>query len=165
MGKAVVRLMGACAGVVAIESASSAWAIDKSWAAKSGGNFERATSWSPRGAPGVNDRAIFDLVGRKGATASYTVKFNSDPTNLSAWMKLGVVTWDLNGHTYTLTSPTESLRAGMAGASSDLQVNDGILNTVTVVSGGTSGLGSLGSRFGIGLDATWNNSSDVVVGQ
>src|SRR5688500_19678468 len=102
MGRAAACLVAACAGVVILGSNRQTWGVDKNWTAKSGGNFERAAAWSPRGAPGINDRAIFDLAGRKGARAAYTVKFTSDPTNLGAWVKQGVITWDLGGHAYAL---------------------------------------------------------------
>jgi T5SS/PEP-CTERM-associated repeat protein len=65
--------------------------------------FSTAGNWTPAGPPGTTGEARFN-----NAASAYTVSFNTDPTN--ARMRVGHdhAIFDLNGHTYTLTTTSTS---------------------------------------------------------
>jgi hypothetical protein len=68
------------------------------WNNPEGGSFQNAINWDPQTIPAGNDNAAFDLAG------SYTVSLDSDVThNALLGNGLGAnVTFELNGHTYTV---------------------------------------------------------------
>ncbi|MBA3484910.1 MAG: hypothetical protein H0T51_24185, partial [Pirellulales bacterium] len=67
-------------------------------------------NWTPTGPPGTTGEARFN-----SPDSTYTVTFNTDPTN--ARMRVGNdhVTFDLDGHTYTLTTTSTSSPSLMVG--------------------------------------------------
>src|SRR5687768_13111271 len=67
------------------------------------GNFGNPFIWSPNGPPGVGQEARFN-----SAASAYTVTFTSSPTNFRTFIGNDQVTFNLGGHTYTLTSTDTS---------------------------------------------------------
>ena len=62
-------------------------------------NFANPFAWTPIGSPGPGEEARFN-----SANSVYTVTFTTDPTNFRTIVGNDHVTFNLNGHTYTLTS-------------------------------------------------------------
>lgn len=135
-------------------------ADDRSWSNAGGGVFGNSLNWTPNAVPDSGDVAIFNL----GAT--YTVNFAQHHTNQRALIRSGVVTFDLAGHTYSLTqtgTTNPSIVVGQAnGDVADLQILNGTL------SGSTSMIGQLSGSTGIGRvagpNASWTNSESMIVG-
>src|SRR4051812_13236757 len=77
----------------------------RDWINPAGGSFDTSTNWSYGGVPAPSDTAHFDSV-----SGLYTVSFPTSPTNdrliLDSEFSSFTVTFDLQGHTYTLTNPT-----------------------------------------------------------
>ena len=105
-----------------------AWALNFTWNSQTGGSFQSATNWTPPfvGPPDdASDTAIFALGG------TFTTSFAGDVTNgqLAIRATSGIVTLDLDGHTYTLSGPAAgSLFVGQAvGNIANLVLTDGTL--------------------------------------
>src|SRR3954469_6305666 len=60
--------------------------------------FSTSTNWTPTGPPGSTGEARFN-----SSASAYTVSFSNDPTNARTRVGDDHVTFNLNGHTYTLT--------------------------------------------------------------
>ncbi len=108
--------------------AGDTWALNFTWSSQSGGSFQSATNWTPPfvGPPDdASDTSIFALGG------TLTTLFADDVTNgqLAIRAASGIVTLDLNGHTYTLSGPAAgSLFVGQsAGNVARLDLTDGIV--------------------------------------
>src|SRR5947209_20513791 len=82
------RRLGACLLAVAAASPLTALAATDNWTNTAGGLFFTATNWNSNPVvPGNADTAAFSL------NNTYTVQFNSSPTNTSFLMPQGNVTW------------------------------------------------------------------------
>jgi hypothetical protein len=63
---------------------------------------------------------------RDSANSAYTVSFTTDPTNARLRVVNDYVIFDLNGHTYTLTTTSTSSPSIMVGEFSNLTVKTGV---------------------------------------
>jgi hypothetical protein len=107
--------------------------IARLWNRPEGGFFNDAFNWDPFGIPGASDGAEFDLA------STYPVNFGSDPTNGSAYVGAGNVTFDLNaGGAMRTYSPGRLDVIGSGGSNPKLLVRDGNVNAsiVRVQNGG-----------------------------
>jgi fibronectin-binding autotransporter adhesin len=125
----VLRLLGLfsvlCAGV-------RADAAVKRWTNMFGGAFNAAANWSG-GIPGSGDIAEFG-VATLFTPGTYIVTFDVSPTNQAIHVEDDLVTFDLNGRTYTTTAATGNEIGTVAGQSGRLTITDGIWN-LPIVSG------------------------------
>src|SRR5688572_9406127 len=78
---------------------AAALGVERFWDEPAGGTFGEPGNWAGGVAPGSDDIAVFDL-----PASSYAVGFSAGRSNLQLTVNDGRVTYDLNGHTYTLTS-------------------------------------------------------------
>ncbi|MBX7072873.1 MAG: PEP-CTERM sorting domain-containing protein [Pirellulales bacterium] len=146
------------------------------WVNAAGGTFSGASNWSPLGAPGLSNTAVFDLPN------TYTVNFDGNVTNDVLSVRNGAVTFNLAGNTYTLASPSVLSTIGEgAGLTASLTINNGTLvtnaariatanggsGTVTVGAGGTWNLSGQSANIGAHGNGTLNiqGGGDVVSGQ
>ena len=129
------------------------------WLGTNGG-FRDPTKWWPNGVPSTADWASFALV------VPSTVSFDSDVSNAVLNVAAGDVTFELAGHTYSLTNPSStaypySVNVGTVEAwTGELTLRGGTLNGATSVLGvvyGTAGLVT------VDTGATWHNSGILCV--
>ncbi|MCB9867242.1 MAG: hypothetical protein H6816_11505, partial [Phycisphaerales bacterium] len=116
-----------------LATASTARASDINWVAMFGGAYNAAANWNG-GVPGSSDIAHFTITSSPFTQASYTVDFDVNPANQAIKVEDDHVTFDLNGHNYTLNStPTFPYPSNDIGTvstrSGRLTITDG---TVTV---------------------------------
>ena len=144
------------AGLLATVSPSNA--VNRYWIAGDG-NFSSTSNWaaSSGGAggasiPGPSDIAKFDR------SATYDVRFSSNPTNSALDVARGTVTFDLNTNIYTLTSSSAVDVGVEAGQTARLTLIDGQLRVNTTGDNVSVGVVSTGfltlnanSRVGSGL--------------
>ena len=94
-----MRRFGAALAVVVLPCFSiTAHCGVMAWTNAAGGSFHDSANWRPNAVPSAGDTAVFDLAG-----APYTVAWSSDVTNHTHIVKAGDVTFDLRGHTYSLS--------------------------------------------------------------
>lgn len=97
------------------------------WNDNGGGSFGDGANWLPDG-PGPGDEAVFDLA------STYTVGFGSAASTDRTVIIDGHVTFDLNGHTYTLNDADGEggLIGPYGGTDARLVVTDGTLAGQTI---------------------------------
>lgn len=131
------RLIFRCchiSGLVALTllvSRLGAFPVNITWHTPVSGQFEDDSNWSfvthPR--PTTNGIASFWQDG------SYTVSFNSSPSNLRLQVTSGDVNFALNGNTYTLVDADfgpESIEVGTGGSSASLTLSNGVVRSFDV---------------------------------
>ena len=101
-------------------------AADKRWSNMFGGAFNAAANWTG-GVPGSADIAEFG-VATLFTPGTYTVDFDVSPTNQAIHVEDDIVTFDLNGHTYTTTATTGNEIGSVVGQEGRLTITDGIWN-------------------------------------
>jgi T5SS/PEP-CTERM-associated repeat protein len=144
-----MRASLAVAAFVGVAGISSARAATVSWNKTTGGGFSDGTNWSnpisPNTPPGTGDAAYF----LKDAT--FQVTFTQNVTNQQTYNAYGVVTFDLGGNTWNLTS-----------TGTNVTVNQGTRNVI----GGhtTSGDSTIsGDRLTVGLSHADGRSAALSV--
>lgn len=128
-------------------------AANKFWGSTSGGSFSSSSNWQSCGffcnpVPGANDVAHFGLSDPSSIfTFFYTVTFANNPTTSSLLIEDDVVTFDLNGHTYTNAhSPfvVATQIGNQSGRGGSLNVTDGLFDInsglFVGIAGGNGGL-------------------------
>ncbi|MHC4416174.1 MAG: hypothetical protein ACYS0G_12910 [Planctomycetota bacterium] len=117
--------------------------IDRYWDGPQGGCFNVVEFWVDGfdlGIPGTEDTAIFDLA------SIYTVCFPQDQTTDRVLIRSGIVTFDLDGSTYTLLNPLSSTPSVVIGETevdtASLEIIGGTLH------GKFSDIGRLPGAFG-----------------
>jgi T5SS/PEP-CTERM-associated repeat protein len=118
--------------VVALGASGTVDAAVKRWNNRFGGAFNAAANWSD-GIPGNLDIAEFG-VATLFTPGTYTVDFDVNPTNQAIHVEDDLVTFDLNGHTYTTTAAMGNQIGNLAGTSGRLTITDGSWN-LPIVSG------------------------------
>jgi T5SS/PEP-CTERM-associated repeat protein len=73
--------------------------IEYSWTNMQGGMFSTSFNWDPAGVPINTDQAHFERV-----TGAYTVWFDQEEASANLFVYRGSPTFDLQGHTYTLSN-------------------------------------------------------------
>jgi len=104
------------AAAAVLFASAAAWAVPRTWAPTTGGDFNTAANWSPDdAAPNTSDVAIFSN------NAAQTISFSSDATvnQLDFRHTAGALTLDLGGNTLALTNNN-----GLWLRNSAIQVND-----------------------------------------
>ena len=157
----------------------------------SGGTFSSAGSWFGSVVPGAADIARFGLTAQSfppPIPETYTVNFTNDPTTGGLRIEDDVVTFNLNGHTYSLVFTSEAAQVGnISGANGRLTITNGLVNgfgTMPMIvglsgGGGTLNINSLGrlrSHLGAvgydsggaatisGTSSEWVTALDLTVG-
>jgi T5SS/PEP-CTERM-associated repeat protein len=157
------------------------------WSESSGGDYETPTNWTPKspvGGPIVSDDVVFNL------PDSYTVAFNSSPTNKTLSVPDGEVTFvgaGLPTRIYTLNESAEietgRLTLGDTNRPMHVDISGGFAEQLYVNMGGqldidngslSNGGGFIGSNLGaistvtvggtLGNTAAWTNRSHLYVG-
>ncbi len=135
-------------------------AQDINWINPSGGLFGNALNWDPQLIPGVSNNAIFNL------NLPYVVQFDQNHTNDRLFVQAGVVTFNLNGHTYTVTNSSSGVPSVVVGHLSgnvaELRLRNGILNSYSAALGLNAG--STGT-VRVGINAQWNLDGELHVGR
>jgi hypothetical protein len=114
--------------------AAPARAGDVTWITSAGGSFGDEANWTPdlpfsSDVPDANDVAHFGLTTSGFDPKTYTVTFSTDLTNQRLIVEDDRVTFDLNGHAYTATSPIAVVLGTESGRLGRLAVMDGFLGT------------------------------------
>ena len=94
-------------------------AAEITWTNEAGGDFQTAGNWNPNTVPGTNDVAVFDL-----AAGPYTVTWSAPITNYSLRVNQGTLTWDLQGHAYSLNRWSTN-HIGSDATTVDLTITNG----------------------------------------
>ena len=128
----------------------SAHAAEIRWRNASGGTFNAAGSWFGSVVPGAADIARFGLTAQSfppPIPETYTVNFTNDPTTGGLRIEDDVVTFNLNGHTYSLVFTSEAAQVGnISGANGRLTITNGLVNgfgTMPMIVGLSGGGGTL----------------------
>lgn len=99
------------------------------WTNPAGGDFQTAANWSPQFVPGslagITNIAVFSLT-----TQPYTVTWSGPITTEAVRVTAGRVTWDLQGHTYSLANGVHNSIFGTASTAGEVTVTNGILYTI-----------------------------------
>jgi len=98
-------------------------AANKRWSNMFGGAFNAGANWSG-GVPGSADIAEFG-VATLFTPGTYTVDFDVSPTNQAIHVEDDIVTFDLNGRTYTTTLFVGNEIGNLAGRTGQLTITDG----------------------------------------
>lgn len=93
----------ACRCVGLVVSAGATFAADRSWGNSGGGTFSTASNWVNGLIAGVNDVAKFDR-SRGTSQTTYIVTFSASAQNQAVSVVNDLVTFNLNGKTYTTTA-------------------------------------------------------------
>lgn len=83
--------------VLTLAATLGAQAADIVWTNTAGGAFQDPANWLPNVVPFTNDTAVFERT-----EAPYTVTWHANVTNHTHIVRAGTVTFDLQGHTYSL---------------------------------------------------------------
>lgn len=170
-------------------------AADIRWRLPAGGTFNSNGSWTGGVAPGAGDNAQFGLTVpppplQLPDVKTYSVAFTDDPSTASLTVEDDLVTFNLNGHTYSLASGSVSSQIGnVSGQGGSLIIKGGLVDgfnnqgIVVGVNGGHGGLvvnslgrlrtlfgtlGSSGSSTGVGTvsgaGSEWDAGASLNVG-
>lgn len=113
-------------------------AADRTWSASvTNGDFTNAANWSGGITPGAgnSDTPYFN------STGNYNVIFTTDWTNNNLKLDKGMVTLNLNGHTYTVTNPPTTGPVIGGSPAAGLTITGG--GTMIVTNGNLFYIGSL----------------------
>lgn len=141
-----------------LAASTSAWG-QINWIDPNGGAFDDEANWDPVFVPGESSVAEFNVDG------TYTVDFNTSPTNLQLRLQTGVVTFDLTGQTYTLTfsNPDFGFRSVEIGDQALLTIIGGTL--VSPDGSIASSTNSVGVVEVAGSGAAWTMTDSLIVGE
>jgi T5SS/PEP-CTERM-associated repeat protein len=167
-------------------------AADIRWRNPSGGTFSSAGSWFGSVVPGAGDTAHFGLTVQSfppPIPESYTVNFTNDPTTGGLRIEDDFVTFNLNGHTYSLVFTSAAAQVGnISGENGGLTITNGLVDGFSTMpmfvglsgGGGTLNINSFGrlkSFFGSvghdsggaatvsGANSEWVMAGDLNVGR
>ena len=129
------------------------------WTDAAGGQFNDAANWGAGGPPGVADEARFNI-----GSATYTVDLTTNVTNERLVVRRDDVTLDLAANIYDLTAvANRSVAIATTGSNvGSLTLLNGTVNAVEVATSFTAN--SVGTLT-VGMGATLNASSDVIIGE
>ena len=114
--------------ILLLATVPDASAANRRWS-DGNGIFSVPGNWQGGIVPGVNDVAQFGL-SSSPFQLTYAVSFATDPTNQALHIEDDLVTFDLNGHTYTTTAATGIIIGNQAGGlSGQLTVQDSTINS------------------------------------
>jgi T5SS/PEP-CTERM-associated repeat protein len=114
--------------VLAITAAGDVRAIDKSWGNHLGGTFSVPGNWVGGSVAGVDDIAHFGISDPMSPQFLYTVNFSAilpDPLNQAVVVEDDLVTFDLNGKTYTTTLDVGNIIGNQLNRAASLSITDG----------------------------------------
>jgi T5SS/PEP-CTERM-associated repeat protein len=130
--------------------ATAAHAADIRWRIPSGGTFSSTGSWFGGVVPGADDTARFGLTLQtfpQPIPENYTVNFTNDPTTEGLRIEDDIVTFNLNGHTYSLVRTSAPAQVGnISGANGRLTITNGLVDgfsTIPMFVGLSGGSGEL----------------------
>ncbi len=144
------------------------------WNVPGGGAYFTAANWNPTGVPGAADVSLFDLNSAYVVTLPAQRPRPGEPMNRAVYVSDDDVTFDLNGHTLTLTDSgaSPSLLLGYStrfdgGNHGGLALLDGTVVGVDAILGRAGVLpisrGNLGELL-VGTEATLALSGNLYVG-
>lgn len=128
------RTLLALAATLSFAALSGVQADTITWTNAAGGSFHEPLNWSPNVVPFTNDTAVFELT-----NAPYTVTWNENVTNHTQIVRAGTVTFDLQGHTYSLSKLCTNT-IGTATSAANVTVTNGTI--VRLEATGSSILGA-----------------------
>lgn len=146
-----------------IDSTIQNYADVMRWSNPSSGNFNNSSNWNGNilgaAVPGEVDTVLFDVPN------TVTVSVPDDVTNNLLVVRNGTTTFDLNGHTYRLTSNDISgsvVVGGLLGDAAHVRVTDGNISSARGVIADTTS--SNGEVTVSGTGARWDSSASLYVG-
>jgi hypothetical protein len=139
------------AAAISLTLSAASWAGAQTvfnWAPPPHANiYSTSTNWMPAGPPGTTGEARFNV-----GNSTYVVAFNTDPTNARVRVGDDHATFDLNGHTYTLTTTSASSPSIMVGG---ITLVDDALLTIRD--------GTLAGQHAVIAPATLQTAAGIVV--
>jgi len=122
------------------------------WTNAAGGSFHEPLNWSPNVVPFTNDTAVFELT-----NAAYKVTWNENVTNHTHIVRAGTVTFDLQGHTYSLSKLCTNT-IGTATSAANVTFTNGTVVRLEATGSGIYGTGLNFSLRGTGSSLHLRNA-------